>query len=136
MNYLLDTNAVRAMVEDSPGMAAFLERARREKREMKLSVVTLGEVIYGLERLPEGSRKENLRKAVFPFLVGLGLPLPVEREIAEAYGEVKAKMERMGRSMSDNDLWLAATALVERLTLVTKDADFSKIEGIERARWE
>jgi len=47
----------------------------------------------------------------------------------DLYAKVKFAQERRGRSLADNDLWIAATALATDATLASRDSDF---QGIER----
>jgi toxin FitB len=60
-----------------------------------------------------------------------GRILPVDNDVAEAWGRMVARSKTMGRPMGAMDAFLAATAEVHRLTLVTRNvADFPVLKGV------
>ncbi len=57
--------------------------------------------------------------------------IPVTTEIVEESSKVQAQMQRRGQTPGINDLYIAATALTLKLTLVTRNAqDFKRIPGL------
>ena len=59
-----------------------------------------------------------------------GLPcLAVPEETADYYAQMKRQAEQQGTPLSDNDLWIAATAMTLNAILVTSDLDFQRITG-------
>jgi toxin FitB len=122
-NYLLDTNAVSEWVKPRPnaGLIRWMEAADEDR--IFLSVITLAELTYGVERMPAGARRSRLER----WLVQ-ELPLrfenrilPVDEKIAEAWGKTVSRSEAAGRPMGVMDAFLAATTEVHRLTLVTRN---------------
>lgn len=87
-----------------------------------------GEILYGIERLATGKRRTDLeRKATHLFAA---IPCePVPAAAADAYAGLKRGAERAGTPLDENDLWIAATATSLGATLVTADADFSRLPG-------
>jgi predicted nucleic acid-binding protein len=53
----------------------------------------------------------------------------VPESAGDAYAHIKRTREQQGRALDENDLWIAATASALGATLVTRDSDFSSIEG-------
>ena len=51
-------------------------------------------------------------------------------EIAQMYGKVKSELKAKGRPIPENDIWIAATALAAKLSLVTADSDFEHVDGL------
>jgi len=124
VNFLLDTNVVSEWVKPRPnaGVVAWLEEVDEDR--VYISVVTLSELRYGIERLADGKRRRQLE-----FWLERELPLRFERRtltidsvVADACGKVVARSEALGRPIAAMDAFLAATAEVHRLTLVTRDA--------------
>lgn len=66
--------------------------------------------------------------------------LPFSEAVAATWGELQARAQRRGRSRPQNDTWIAAMCLVERLPLATfnlKDfEDFERYEGLRLLRVE
>jgi tRNA(fMet)-specific endonuclease VapC len=55
--------------------------------------------------------------------------------VAEGYGRLKASLESMGITVPDNDLWIAATALIQGAIVVTRDRLYSRIPGVQVEDW-
>ena len=94
-----------------------------------LSALTIGELQKGIESLPEGIKRRQLRawleKKVFPeFFERI---LPIDLEIALGWGNLQAELQATGAKLPVVDGLLAATALAHRLTLVTRNSkDFAR----------
>jgi hypothetical protein len=89
-----------------------------------LSVITLAELRYGVERMPAGARRSRLERWLQLELPARfeGRILPVDEKIADTWGKVVSRYESAGRPIGIMDAFLAATAEVHRLTLVTRNA--------------
>jgi len=127
MSFLLDTNAVSEWVkpQPNPGLIAWMEATDEDR--VFLSVVTLVELRYGVERLPASKTRKRLEDWLENELALrfeeriLGIDVP----IAHVCGRIVARREALGRPIEVMDALLAATADIHRLTLVTRnDSDF------------
>ena len=130
MNFLLDTNVISDSTKPrpSPELASWL--ARVDEDNVFLSVVTLTELRYGVERMAAGSRRKRLDAWLqhdLPIRFE-GRILPVDAAIADACGRLVARSESIGRPIEVRDAFIAATAEVYGLTLVTRSAaDFRPV---------
>jgi len=133
MIFLLDTNAFADLMREHPKMEAHLASLSSVDRIVICSVVR-GEVRYGLERLPQGKRRQELEaKAAKLFAV---LPCePVPEGAGDHYARIKIARQRKGLALDENDLWIAATALALGAVLVSRDSDFQQIEGLKVEDW-
>jgi len=133
MSFLLDTNAVSEWVKPrpNPGLISWMESTDEDR--VFISVVTLAELRYGVERLAAGARRRRLEE-----WLGRELPLrfegrmlPVDADVAEAWGKTVSRGEETGRPIGAMDAFLAATAEVHQLTLVTRDvSDFKVLKKV------
>jgi len=57
--------------------------------------------------------------------------LETNRETAQIYGALKANLRAKGRTLPENDYWVAATALQYGLVLATRDGHFDEVEGLK-----
>lgn len=126
--YLLDTNVVSEWVKPrpDPGVVAWL--AEIDEDRAFLSVVTLAELRRGIERMPAGRRRGRLDEWLSDELPLRfeGRVLPVDGPVADAWGKVVARSEAVGRPIGAMDAFIAATAEVHGLALVTRDeSDFT-----------
>jgi hypothetical protein len=120
VNYLIDTNViseVRKGTGCNPNVAAWFESI--DDDSLYLSVLVLGEIRRGVER----SRSKDLRKAraLESWLISVSTSfasriLPVDHAVANEWGRMSAE-----RPVSTVDALLAATAKVNRMTLVTRN---------------
>ena len=128
MIYLLDTNAMSALMRADVRMASWLSSIGADDR-VAICTITRGEVLFGLERLAQGRRRTELEtKAGKLFAILPCEPLPPGA--ADRYASVKISQQRRGLPLDENDLWIAATALVMEATLVSRDSDFQGVEGL------
>jgi|SRR5580700_7232919 predicted nucleic acid-binding protein len=124
MSFLLDTNVVSESTKPNPnpGMVAWL--AGVEEESVFLSVITLTELRYGVERMASGRRKKRLDRWLqqeLPLRFD-GRILPIDVQVADTSGKLVAHTESLGRPIEARDAFIAATAQVYRLTLVTRNA--------------
>ena len=125
--YLLDTNAWIAYLKGHPRV---VERAWRESR-LAISAVSLGELSYGARK--SAKVEANLRRV--ERLASLVRVLPIDERVAEAYGWLRLDLERAGRPLGANDLWIAATAKAHDLVLVSADQAFRQVPGLRLEDW-
>lgn len=133
-DWLLDTNAVSALMRQDAAMIARLARLV-EADTLYLPVVVHAEILFGIHRMPAGRRKRALEQAYALLLLQMGPALEVTREVAETYARIKAALERRGIILPENDVWIAAAALVHHLTLVTDDGHFAAIAELNVENW-
>ena len=123
MKFLLDANEVSEWVEPGPnqGVIRWMESADEDR--VFLSVISLAELRYGVARMAVGARRHRLEgwlREELPLRFE-GRILPVDPNVAEEWGSVVAQAESTGRSMGAMDAFLAATAEVHHLTLITRN---------------
>ena len=127
MNFLLDTNIVSESIKPRPNPGVVNWLANADEDHVFISVVTLAEILYGIERMPAGNKRKKLDEwlqAELPFRFE-GRILPIEGVVADACGRLMARSEAQGRPVEARDAFIAATAEVYRLTLVTRNvSDF------------
>lgn len=129
--FLLDTNICIHIRRRRPPevLARFREL---QPGEAVLSVITYGELVYGLEKSEVRDRaRERLAE-----LAGLLQVMALPPNAAEFYGSIRAALEAEGNVIGNNDLWIAAHAKAAGLVLVTNnEREFRRIEGLEFENW-
>jgi toxin FitB len=133
MSFLLDTNAISEWIKPRPNPALIGWLESTDEDRLFLSVVSLAEVRHGIERLAMSKHRRRLEQWLqheLPLRFEDRI-LPVDPDIADAWGKIIARSEAMGRPMGVMDAFLAATAEAHRLTLVTRNvSDFSLLPRI------
>lgn len=126
MRYLLDTNTV-SYIARGRSVAARLRLARLQDGEIAcISAITEAEIRYGLARNPGAN---VLRAAMEAFLARMKV-LSWGRDEARAYGELRAKLETAGKTLSNLDLLIAAHAVGADAVLVTNDRAFGVVADL------
>jgi len=134
LSFLLDTNVVSewAKARPDPGVVAWLAEADEDR--VFISVITLAELRYGVERMARGRRRERLDEWLRDELSLRfeGRVLPVDERVADAWGKVVGRGESTGRPIGTMDAFIAAITAVHDLTLVTRNvSDFeSSVKAI------
>src|SRR4051794_33012145 len=103
---LLDTNAISDLMGFHPKVHA---RTATYPDPVLSSVVVLGEIRHGLDRLPAGKKRLGLESRAKRILAKVTIE-PITESIAAVYGALKASLESQGLNLGDNDLWIAASA--------------------------
>ena len=125
---LLDTSVVVDYLRQED--LSLLDQMEQAK-DLYLPLVVLGELLFGAYK---SQQKEETLSQVQEFLRACILLLPGEAT-AEFYGQIKANLSRKGSPIPQNDIWVAAVALEHNLPLATRDAHFSKVDGLSVLAW-
>lgn len=129
--YLLDTDTFVYIRRGRPAEAQ-TRFERLQPGEAVLSVITYGELLYGIEKKEVGP--DPLRR--LEELVSLIHVLPLPAEAARFYGSIRAALALRGEMIGANDLWIAAHAQVMDLTLVTNnEREFKRVAGLKIQNW-
>ncbi len=134
MNYLLDTNAVVALLRNKP--AKVRDRYREAEASggcLALSSVVLFELWYGAAK---GSQvPENIERMRILLSGDLDL-LDFDDEDARTAGQVRAALEKGGNPIGAYDLLIAGQALRRGLTVVTANtSEFGRVTGLSWQDW-
>jgi len=124
MNFLLDTNVISEPMKARPNAGVLAWLAEADEDSVFVSVVTITELRYGIERLITGRRRDRLDRWLRNDLTSRfgERILPIDLEIADACGRLVARSESLGRPIEPRDAFIAATAEVRGLILVTRNA--------------
>jgi tRNA(fMet)-specific endonuclease VapC len=128
MKYLLDTNVISELVAKEPSNKVIDWLDNTDDSLIYLSVITIGEIKKGIERLPESQCKTALRDWLNDELLlrFQGHILPLDTAVMLTWGDLTAKLEQKGRKLPAMDSLVAAIALQGQFVLVTRnEADFA-----------
>lgn len=130
MRYLLDANAVIALLNDATSKPA--QRARREKPgDMAISAIVAHELFYGAFKSRRTTRNLALIDAL-QFAV-----LELDKEDARQAGEVRAFLAAQGTPIGAYDVLIAGQAIARNMILVTHNTDeFGRVPGLRIDDWQ
>ncbi len=122
MKWLLDTNVLSELFKASPA-SEVLDWIEKNERDFGISVISLGELILGIERLPEGRKRRRLERSL-KFLREdyEGKLLDFTEGVSVEWGRLLANAQSTGRNLSALDSQIEATAIHYGLSVVTRNS--------------
>ena len=129
MNFLIDTNICSAYLK---GERRVWNKFMQHAGGLAISVITAGELWTWVARAGTSQRSKD---SVSEFLNSIEI-LDIDLTVAIRFGELRGELLDAGTPCPDMDTLIAATALVENLTLVTNNvSDFRAIPGLRLDDW-
>jgi tRNA(fMet)-specific endonuclease VapC len=133
LKYVLDTNAVSALLKGDPRAVACLKDKAR--RDVAVPSPVIAEIEYGIARLPRSRRKDRLTERFALFKAQLHRVSWTD-EVSAALGAIKAALERRGERIEDFDIAIAAHARANKAILVTADrSHMPRISNLSVEDW-
>lgn len=139
MKYLLDTCVIAELVTRHPNPKVVVFVDSLDSDDVFLSVITIGEIAKGIEKLPKSKRKQELHSWLKENLLVRfeGRIIPLDTEVLMEWGILIARLESKGMTFPAIDSLIAATTLTHKLTLVTRNVDDFSGTSIEIVNpWE
>jgi tRNA(fMet)-specific endonuclease VapC len=134
LRYLLETNAVVAILKNEPAIfRTRLRRAVSRGAAIGISSIVLYELWYGVAR--SARRRENAERLRVFLSAGIEVS-HFDEEDAKTAGELRATLEAAGTPIGPYALMIAAQAIRVGATLVTANvAEFARVSGLQRQDW-
>jgi hypothetical protein len=119
---VVDTNVTSELMKPSPSAAVVAWARSRTAGELYTTSITVAEVLYGIERLADGRRKELLKRtAEDVFAAFADQLLAFDASAAAEYARLVIIRERAGAPIDGFDAQIAAICRVHRATLATRN---------------
>lgn len=97
-----------------------------------VSVITVGELRLGVLAAVDGASRAR-RLETLSHAEALE-PLPIDRDVAHAWASLRLALRGSGKRMPLNDSWIAATAIANRIPVVSQDDDYDEVPGLQVIR--
>ena len=125
---IVDTNVASEQMRPSPAVAVRDWVRGQDARGLCTTAITVAEIRYGIERLPEGRRKEGVRAAAAEiFGMFAEQVLPFDAAAAEQYALVVSHRDGLGLPIDGFDAQIAAICRARAAALATRNlADFKE----------
>lgn len=131
LTYLLDTNiCIYIMKYKPPSVREKFEQLARGT--VGMSAITYGELLYGAQKSNHAKKAESLIHQLCDYIQ----PVPLSLKVADHYASIRAVLEKNGKMIGNNDLWIAAHCLDLNMTLVTNnEKEFSRVNKLKIENW-
>jgi toxin FitB len=132
MKWLLDTCVISELISLRPQQHVIDWIDAIQPDSAYLSVITIGEIYKGMERLPHSKRRETIRGWLEEDLLlrFRGKIVPIDVNVVTTWGKLTGRLEKDGRKMAALDSLIAASALHGDFTLVTRNIDDFMFTGV------
>lgn len=118
----LDTNVVIDIFNNKHTVVALLNNYQT----IYLPVTVCGELLFGAKN---SARSQENEQKCHDFISNCNV-LNINELIAEAYATTRKVLKNKGRPIPENDIWIAATCVVNNIPLATFDSDFDAIDEL------
>jgi tRNA(fMet)-specific endonuclease VapC len=130
--YLLDTGMMGDFINHRRGVDQRLRRTQQQGGHIGTCMPVVGELFFGIEA--SATRDAN-RKRLIRALSRI-VCWPFDRKAAEEYGRLAAQLKRIGRTIQQIDIQIAAIArTLGDCTVVSADTDLTAVPGLTVENW-
>ncbi len=135
ISYLLDSNILSEPARAKPD-EKLLQQLADHDGEYATAAIVWHELVYGCELLATSKRKKQLQSYLAMLLANGLTILPFDQAAASWYGKERARLQRQGKTCAYADGEIAAIAVTQQLTLVTRNTqDFGNFQNLSLQNW-
>jgi toxin FitB len=127
---ILDTNVISELMAPSPALSVHAWISdRRFTGELYVTAISVAEILYGIELLPKGKRRDGLLSEAEAMFAEdfAGRILAFDEQSARVFAEIAAGRRSLGRPITEFDAQIASIARAKGATLATRNT--SDFEG-------
>ena len=119
---ILDTNVIIRFLNGNSEVRSAIYGIKN----ICIPAVVIGELLFGAEK----SQKRDLNRKNYLAFCEPYPVLDVTQKVADEYGKLKKDLQVHGNIMPENDMWIAATAIANDMTVITQDKHFEHISNL------
>jgi tRNA(fMet)-specific endonuclease VapC len=135
ISYLLDSNILSEPARANPDEKVLQQLAVHDG-EYATAAIVWHELVCGCELLAASKRKKQLQSYLAMLLANGLTILPFDQAATSWYGKERARLQRQGKTCAYADGEIAAIAVIQQLTLVTRNIqDFENFQNLTLQNW-
>ena len=127
MIYLFDTNIIIGLLKKDE----IIVLKMGDIKELNISVITIGEMLYGANNSNNAAANSALYKEFFKCCNVMN----ITEKTAGHYADIRYALKTKGNPIPENDIWIAAIAKENNMTIVTRDKHLNMVEFIKTEEW-
>ena len=131
MGYLLDTNIVSAIFKNNLKVIIELDKLRTQGEKVFISGMTYYEIQRGFLAVKATKKLINLENLCNEYKILLLDDMAIFQKASEIYADLKQR----GLPIQDADIFIAATAIIHNLILVSHDSDLLRVKELQLENW-
>lgn len=132
MKFLLDTCVISELIKQDPSKKVMEWISKEDEENFFISVLTLGEIYKGIEKLADSKRKVLLKNWIEKDLKERfwNKIIDIDAKVASTWGKIQGISEKTGRAMPAIDSLIAATGIAYDLTVITRNTKDMNASGV------
>lgn len=105
MKYLIDTNIISELTKPSPDVKAVEWIKNQDTDNFYISVMSIGEIEFGIKKLPESHRRSILERFLRDKLLNWfsGRIMIIDKEVMDVWSDIMALSEKAGKKLATAD---------------------------------
>jgi len=128
---VVDTNVLSEFMRPDPSERVRKWASGQEPSSLFTTSITVAEILFGIQRLPDGQRKERFAEAASDLFSAFAERiLPFDRRAAEVYARVAARRAESGLPIDGFDAQIASICATQDATLATRNIKDFESTGI------
>jgi predicted nucleic acid-binding protein len=131
--YLIETTTFSGMMKKDTKIYAKVS-SLDPSDSLTVCPTVRGEILFGIEKMPKGQKRTDLETKA-QILFSACESRDITEPVGDKYAQIKHEAKVAGKSLSDNDLWIAATAICHNAVLVAADKDYAGLSGVLLEDW-
>ncbi|MCX6055249.1 MAG: type II toxin-antitoxin system VapC family toxin [Chloroflexi bacterium] len=133
MNYLIDTCVISEYTRKTKNERVIGWLKSIQDQDLFISVITVGEIQHGIERLPDSHRKTELQSWMSNDLIEKfgDRILTLDTQTMFVWGGLVARLEKTGHPTGLMDSLIASVALSHNLIVATRNIDDFSYTGVQ-----
>jgi len=131
LNYLLDTNIISELISKNPNKKVTDFILSLDEEKLYLSVITIGEIKSGIEKLDDGRKKEKLLHWLENDLLVRfhSRIINIDVEVMLQWGVTNTQLKKLGKTLPIMDSIIGSIAQAKNLILLTRnEKDFKNLD--------
>lgn len=132
MKYLIDTCVISELIKPTPNKNIEKWFFSKKEESLYISVLTFGELKKGISKLTDSKKKTSLTEWLAEIENRfIERTLDINKEVAETWGLIQGRLEKKGTPMPTIDALIACTAIINSMTVVTRNIKDMTKSGVE-----
>ena len=131
MKYLLDTNIISEFISKTPNQKVVDYILTLNEEDIYLSVITIGEIKVGVEKLADGKKKDKLLYWLENDLLVRfeNRIIDIDTDVMFQWAIINTQLKRLGKPLPIMDSLIGATTQAKDMTLLTRnEKDFKNLD--------
>ena len=125
--FIVDTNIVSDWVNGESKATELFEKASF----IGIPIIVFGELCHGVINSTLFAKNvKDIQTILDKYFI-----IPIDEATAAKYGKIRTQLQKKGKTIPENDTWIASTSIHFNIPLVSRDKHFTYVDGLQLIKW-